>query len=73
VADARLLQLGRVPVGIAKQVPLGEGDVKWPEYLAALRDIGFRGFLTIEREAKEAAGKDIADAVVFLKRQMEAL
>jgi len=64
---------GARELGIARQVPLGEGDVNWPEYLAALRDIGFRGFLTIEREAKEAAGKDIADAVVFLRRQMEAL
>lgn len=64
---------GTRALGITRQVPLGEGAVKWPEYLKALKDIGFNGFLTIEREAKEAAGKDIADAVIFLREQMEKL
>ena len=28
----------------------GEGDVPFDRYLEALRDIGYKGFLTIERE-----------------------
>ena len=64
---------GTRALGITQQVPLGQGAVKWPAYLKALKDIGFDGFLTIEREAKEAAGKDIADAVVFLREQMKTI
>lgn len=60
-------------LGITQQTPLGEGDVKWPEYLKALKDIGYRGFLTIERESNEEAGKDIAAAVGFLREHMAAL
>ena len=36
-------------------------------YLKALEDIGYRGFLTIEREVGEHPEKDIAAAVVVLK------
>ena len=32
------------------EVPLGEGSVNWDEYLKALEDIGYKGFLTIDRE-----------------------
>ncbi|MBO4422414.1 MAG: sugar phosphate isomerase/epimerase [Clostridia bacterium] len=51
-----------------REVPLGEGSVGFPSYLAALEDIGFRGFLTIEREAGEDPAKDIGMAVEFLKK-----
>lgn len=53
-----------------EEVPLGEGQVAWPEYLAALEDIGFKGFLTIEREVGENPEKDIRNAVVFLEKLM---
>ena len=36
-----------------REVPLGEGSVRWPEYLDALERIGYHGFLTIEREVGE--------------------
>ena len=49
------------------EVPLGEGSVNWEEYLAALDDIGFKGFLTIEREVGDDPEKDIRKAVEFLK------
>ncbi len=49
------------------EVPLGTGDVKWDGYLKALSDIGYKGFLTIERECGETPEKDIAMAVQFLK------
>lgn len=49
------------------EVPLGEGSVKWTEYLNALEDIGYKGFLTIEREVGDDPEKDIKCAVEFLK------
>ncbi|WP_178021361.1 sugar phosphate isomerase/epimerase [uncultured Paenibacillus sp.] len=51
-----------------REVPLGEGSVNWPAYLAALQDIGYRGFLTIEREVGASPEEDIAKAVRFLER-----
>ncbi len=49
------------------EVPLGEGSVDWTKYLAALEDIGYKGFLTIEREVGDDPEKDIRKAVEFLK------
>lgn len=49
-----------------REVPLGEGGVKWDAYLAALREIGFDGYLTIERECGDSPAEDIAKAVKFL-------
>lgn len=49
------------------EVPLGEGSVNWKEYLAALEEIGYKGFLTIEREVGDDPEKDIRKAVEFLK------
>ena len=49
------------------ELPLGEGDVDFPAYIKALDEIGYRGFLTIEREVGEDPEKDVRNAVVFLK------
>ncbi|MBQ6898377.1 MAG: sugar phosphate isomerase/epimerase, partial [Clostridia bacterium] len=54
-----------------EEVPLGEGSVPWDKYLAALEDIGFKGFLTIEREVGDDPAKDIATAVKFLEEKMK--
>ena len=56
-----------------REVPLGEGGVHFPTYLAALARTGFHGFLTIEREVGDTPEKDIRAAVDFLKNQMAAL
>ena len=45
-----------------QEVPLGEGSVDFKSYLAALEDIGYRGFLTIEREAGPDPAADILTA-----------
>ncbi|MBP9989169.1 MAG: sugar phosphate isomerase/epimerase, partial [Ruminococcus sp.] len=52
------------------EVPLGEGSVNWDEYLKALEDIGYKGFLTIEREVGDNPEKDIRKAVEFLKAKI---
>jgi sugar phosphate isomerase/epimerase len=49
-------------------VPLGQGGVPWDGYLAALRDIGYGGYLTIEREVGEDPEADIKLAYSFLKQ-----
>ena len=48
------------------EVPLGKGNVHFDTYLAALREIGYDGYLTIERECGDTPAKDIAEAVRFL-------
>lgn len=49
------------------ELPLGEGDVDFPNYLKALHEIGFTGFLTIEREVGDDPEGDIGAAVKFLQ------
>ena len=49
------------------ELPLGEGDVDFPNYLKALEEIGFKGFLTIEREVGGDPARDIGAAVKFLE------
>ena len=49
---------------------LGQGDVDFPNYLKALDDIGFQGFLTIEREVGDDPAADIALAVKFLQEHI---
>lgn len=45
-----------------REVPLGEGSVDFNAYLNALDDIGYRGFLTIEREVGSDPAADILTA-----------
>lgn len=49
-----------------EEYPLGQGGVPFPEYLAALKEVGYDGFLTIEREAGATRFQDIKNAVAFL-------
>lgn len=45
-----------------RETPLGEGNVDFAAYLRALEEIGYRGFLTIEREAGSDPAADIRKA-----------
>lgn len=51
-----------------EEVPLGTGSVDFPNYLKALEEIGYKGFLTIEREVGENPEKDIQTACDFLRK-----
>lgn len=51
-----------------EEVPLGTGSVDFVEYLNALDEIGYKGFLTIEREVGDTPEKDIKTAYDFLKK-----
>ena len=55
------------------ELPLGEGDVNFDEYLKALDDIGYKGFLTIEREVGDDPEKDIKHAITFLNNKIKSL
>lgn len=56
-----------------KEVPLGAGSVNFPAYLKALGEIGYSGYLTIEREVGEDPAKDIAAAADFLRETVRAV
>lgn len=53
-----------------EEVPLGTGSVDFPACLKALEEIGYRGFLTIEREVGENPVADITLAADFLRMQL---
>lgn len=50
-----------------QELPLGQGGVDFPRWMGALDEIGYRGFLTVERECGDHPERDIAAAVNFLK------
>ncbi len=50
-----------------EELPLGEGSVPFRAYLQALTDVGYKGFLTIEREVGHDPAADIQKAVDFLR------
>lgn len=54
-----------------REVPLGTGTVDFPAYLKALEEIGYKGYLTIEREVGDDPAKDIKTAADFLKYTIE--
>jgi len=50
-----------------REVPLGQGGVPFDAYLNALEDIGFKGYLAIERECGGTPVDDITLAYKFLR------
>lgn len=52
------------------ETPLGQGKVDFDAYLQALRDNGYKGYLTIEREVKEDPTADIRLAIEFLDSKL---
>ena len=53
------------------ELPIGKGDVDWDEYLKALKNIGYDGFLTIERECGDDPVSDIRLAASFIKEKLK--
>jgi len=50
-----------------RELPLGEGNVDFDRYFTALKEIGYNGYLTIEREVLDQPETDIRKAVQFIK------
>ena len=53
-----------------EETPLGQGAVDFDGYLKALADVGYHGFLTIEREVGGQPEADIRLAVEFLRNKI---
>jgi sugar phosphate isomerase/epimerase len=51
----------------AQEVPLGHGDIDWMQFLGALAEVGYRGWVTIERDQGMSLA-EAAAAVGFLRR-----
>lgn len=49
------------------ETPVGEGNVDFPAYIKALKEIGYDGFLTIERETGADPSADIQKALDYIK------
>ena len=62
----RYYGIAKCEPGCFKEVPLGKGSVDWKNYIKALDEIGYNGYLTIERECGDEPAKDVSDAVLFL-------
>lgn len=56
----------RHPDGQAEEVALGQGQVPFRDYVAALRAVGYDGYYTIEREVGDDPRTDIETAATFL-------
>lgn len=54
-----------------EEVPLGQGSVDFAAYLKALEEIGYKGFLTIERECGSNPAADIRLAANYLRELMK--
>lgn len=52
------------------ETPVGEGDVDFDAYVRALREIGFEGFLTIERETGDDPSADIRRAADYARAKL---
>ncbi|WP_250846765.1 sugar phosphate isomerase/epimerase family protein [Aquisphaera insulae] len=57
------------PGAWGEEVPLGRGEVNIPEFLRALKRVGFQGPLIIEREVGDQAGRlrDVKEGLGFLR------
>ena len=58
------------PLALGKERPLGDGSVDFPGFLAKLKEIGYRGVLSIEREGvdEERQATDIRKAIALLTK-----
>ncbi len=59
------------PNRAAQEVPLGQGDVDWAKYLNVLDEVGYRGWLIVERGPGSHRLSEVAEGVVYLRRLLE--
>jgi sugar phosphate isomerase/epimerase len=61
------------PMKLGREVKVGEGRVRFPEFVTRLGEIGFGGAFIIEREISgEQQRRDIEATIVYLKSLLEA-
>lgn len=55
-------------MSLGNETPIGEGDVDFPRFIAKLKEIGYDGDITIEREISgDQQKKDIAASKIYLE------
>ena len=59
---------GMFDEGGFEETPVGEGSVDFKNYIKALKDIGYDGFLTIEREVGPNPAEDIKKAKDYIEK-----
>lgn len=61
------------PMKLGREVKVGEGRVRFPEFVRRLAEIGFAGEFIIEREIQEGdeQRRDIAETVAYLRKLLE--
>jgi len=60
------------PMRLGREVKVGEGRVRFPEFVRRLKEIGFDGEFIIEREITgEQQRRDIAETVTYLQRLLK--
>lgn len=64
--DKKMLVAPQPDKPIYEETRLGEGSVDWDNYIAALNDIGYKGYMAIEREYGKNTEKDISDGASLL-------
>ena len=58
------------PMKLGRETPLGEGAVNYPRFISVLKEVGYDGALTIEREIK---GDEQLRDILSAKSKLEAL
>jgi sugar phosphate isomerase/epimerase len=62
------------PMQLGKEVKVGTGQVRFPEFIRRLAEIGYTGEFIIEREISgEQQARDIMETVKYLREQMEVI
>ena len=57
------------PLKLGREVKVGEGRVRFPEFVQRLAEIGFNGEFIIEREIHgEQQARDILATIAYLKQ-----
>jgi L-ribulose-5-phosphate 3-epimerase len=64
----RTASIPRDPNRLGEEVPIGKGKVDFPRFIQRLKDAGYRGPITIEREISGAAQEaDIRASKAYLE------
>jgi len=58
----------RAPGTWGQEVPAGKGDVDWPSFFSALKEVPFTGNFIIEREAGEQRVEDVRTAATLWRK-----
>jgi len=59
--------------GSFTETTIGQGNVRWTKYLKALDNVGYNGFLTIEREGANDPKSDVKAGIEFLNKKIAEL